>query len=165
MRLVLSEPDTGVWLQLEGESAGEWARLEALAASGISTCGPGTNNVLLRLRALAEEGRGRIWGRPGRVPARVAGGGGGTVRRKEGKLDNRRQASLRSVHDPRSARRFTMGKILRCNALMPFCKAVLNGKDVAEVVEKAVEHAKQDHGMVTVPPDFAAKAEAAIKDE
>jgi predicted small metal-binding protein len=58
-----------------------------------------------------------------------------------------------------------MGKILRCSALMPFCKAVLNGNDVAEVIAKAVEHAKQDHGMVTVPPEFAAKAEAAIKDE
>jgi hypothetical protein len=32
MRLILSETDTGVWLQLEGESAEEWGRLDALAA-------------------------------------------------------------------------------------------------------------------------------------
>jgi hypothetical protein len=55
MRLVLAETDTGVWLQLEGEPPEEWARLEALAASGIWTCGPGTDDVLFRLRALAGE--------------------------------------------------------------------------------------------------------------
>lgn len=52
---MLSETDTGVWLKLEGETPEEWARLEALAASGIWTCRPGTDAVLLRLRALAGE--------------------------------------------------------------------------------------------------------------
>lgn len=55
MRLVLSETDTGVWLQLESEMPEEWGHLEALAASGIWTCGPGTDDVLLRLRAIAGE--------------------------------------------------------------------------------------------------------------
>lgn len=48
---------------------------------------------------------------------------------------------------------------------MPFCNAALNGKHVAEVIAKAAEHAKQDYAMTTIPPEFAANAEAAIKDE
>jgi hypothetical protein len=69
MRLVLSETDTGVWLQLEGESAEEWARLEARAASDIWTCGPGTDAVLIRLPAIAGEiapGFRHAWGGPER---------------------------------------------------------------------------------------------------
>jgi hypothetical protein len=64
-RLVLSETDTGVWLQLEGETSEEWGRLDALAAAGIWTCGPGTDDVLARLRALAADiapGFGHVWG-------------------------------------------------------------------------------------------------------
>ena len=65
MRLVLSEPDTGVWLQLEGESAEEWGQLDQLATTGIRTCGPGTDAVLFRLRAIAGEvapGFRHMWG-------------------------------------------------------------------------------------------------------
>jgi predicted small metal-binding protein len=39
------------------------------------------------------------------------------------------------------------------------------GVNEAEVMAKAVEHAKKDHGMTTIPPDVAAKAKAAIKDK
>ena len=55
MRLVLSETEIGVWLELEGETGEEWRRLDDLANAGIRTCGPGTDEVLLRLRALAAE--------------------------------------------------------------------------------------------------------------
>lgn len=58
-----------------------------------------------------------------------------------------------------------MPKVLRCGDLMPGCKAVVEGKDVNEVMSKAAEHAKKDHGMATIPPDVAAKVKAAIKDE
>lgn len=67
MRLVLSETDTGVWFQLEGETPAEWGRLDGLAASGIGTCGPGADTVLLRLRAPAGEigpGFRHAWGGP-----------------------------------------------------------------------------------------------------
>ena len=57
-----------------------------------------------------------------------------------------------------------MTKQLKCGDLMPGCEAVVEGKDVAEVMAKAVEHAKQAHGMTTVPPDVAAKVQAAIRD-
>lgn len=58
-----------------------------------------------------------------------------------------------------------MAKILRCADLMPGCNAVVEGKDVAEVMAKAVEHAKKAHGMASIPPEVAVKARAAIKDK
>ena len=59
-----------------------------------------------------------------------------------------------------------MAKMLRCSDLMCGCdcNAVLDGKDIAEVMVKAEEHAKTAHGMTTIPPDIAAKARATIKD-
>jgi predicted small metal-binding protein len=58
-----------------------------------------------------------------------------------------------------------MAKVLRCGDLMPGCKAIIEGKDVAEVMAKGVEHAKKDHGMIAIPPDLAQKVQAAIKDK
>ena len=42
---------------------------------------------------------------------------------------------------------------------------VAEGKDVAEVMAKGAEHAKTAHGMSSIPPDVAAKVQAAIKDK
>lgn len=58
-----------------------------------------------------------------------------------------------------------MAKVLRCGDLMPGCNAVIEGKDVAEVMAKGAEHAKKDHGMAMIPPDIAAKVQAAIKEK
>jgi predicted small metal-binding protein len=58
-----------------------------------------------------------------------------------------------------------MAKILRCGDLMPGCNFVAEGKDVAEVMAKGAEHAKKDHGMASIPPELAAKVQAAIKDK
>ena len=57
-----------------------------------------------------------------------------------------------------------MAKILRCSDLMPGCGFVAEGKDVAEVMAKGAEHAKTDHGMAPIPPEVAAKVQAAIRD-
>lgn len=57
-----------------------------------------------------------------------------------------------------------MAKIIRCADLMPGCNAVVEGKDVAEVMAKAAEHAKKDHGLTTIPPEMISKVQAAIKD-
>jgi predicted small metal-binding protein len=59
----------------------------------------------------------------------------------------------------------TMAKVLRCGDLMSGCKAVVEGKDEAEVMAKAAEHAKKDHGMTAIPSDVAAKVKAAIRDK
>ena len=58
-----------------------------------------------------------------------------------------------------------MAKVLRCGDVMPGCNFVAEGKDVAEVLAKGAEHAKEDHGIATIPPDVAAKVQAAIKDK
>jgi len=56
-----------------------------------------------------------------------------------------------------------MPKVLKCGDVMPGCATVLEGRDDAEVMRKAAEHAKSAHGMATVPPDVANKVKAAIK--
>ncbi len=56
-----------------------------------------------------------------------------------------------------------MPKVLRCGDVMPGCAAVLEGRDDAEVMKKAADHAKSAHGMATVPPDVVNKVRAAIK--
>jgi predicted small metal-binding protein len=56
-------------------------------------------------------------------------------------------------------------KELRCSDLMPGCNFRAEGKDVDEVMKKAVDHAKKDHGMAQIPPDVAQKAQAAIRDK
>ncbi len=58
-----------------------------------------------------------------------------------------------------------MAKILKCGDLMPGCNAVIEGKDVAEVMAKGAEHAKKAHGMATMPPELVKKAQASIKDK
>jgi predicted small metal-binding protein len=42
---------------------------------------------------------------------------------------------------------------------------MVEGKDIAEVMAKAAEHAKTAHGMTTIPPAMAEKVQAAIKDK
>ena len=58
-----------------------------------------------------------------------------------------------------------MAKVLKCGDLMPGCNFVVEGKDVSEVMAKGAEHAKTAHGMTSIPPDIAAKVQAAIKDK
>jgi len=58
-----------------------------------------------------------------------------------------------------------MAKQLRCGDLMPGCNFVAEGKDVSEVMAKAAAHAKKDHGMMTIAPEVAKKAQAAIRDK
>ena len=58
-----------------------------------------------------------------------------------------------------------MAKELNCGDLMPGCKTVIEGKDVAEVMQKGAEHAKNAHGVNSISPDLAKKVQAAIKDK
>jgi predicted small metal-binding protein len=48
---------------------------------------------------------------------------------------------------------------------MPGCNAVIEGKDVTEVMTKGAEHAKTAHGLTAITPDLAKKVQAAIKDK
>ena len=58
-----------------------------------------------------------------------------------------------------------MGKQLSCGDLIIGCKAVIEGKDEAEVMAKASEHAKTAHGLQQIPPELAPKVRAAIKEQ
>jgi predicted small metal-binding protein len=55
-----------------------------------------------------------------------------------------------------------MAKELRCGDVVPGCSAVIEGKDDTDVMKKAAEHAKNAHGMMTIPPDVASKVQKAI---
>lgn len=57
-----------------------------------------------------------------------------------------------------------MAKALACGDVVPGCKEILTGKDENEVMQKAAMHAKNAHGMPSIPPDVAKKAKAAIKE-
>ena len=64
-----------------------------------------------------------------------------------------------------SQRGSLMSKVLHCGDLMPGCKAVIEGKDVGEVMKKGAEHAKTAHGVAVIPADMAKKVQAAIRDK
>ena len=58
-----------------------------------------------------------------------------------------------------------MAKELRCGDLMPGCQAVVEGKDEAEVMAKAAEHAKTAHGLQQITPELASKVRSAIREK
>jgi predicted small metal-binding protein len=58
-----------------------------------------------------------------------------------------------------------MVKELKCGDLMPGCKAVIDGKDEAEVMARAAEHAKNAHGLQEISPELASKVRSAIKEK
>lgn len=58
-----------------------------------------------------------------------------------------------------------MAKELRCGDLMPGCKTVVEGKDEAEVMARAAEHAKSAHGLEQIPPELAGQVRSAIKEK
>ncbi|MBI2216139.1 MAG: DUF1059 domain-containing protein [Candidatus Rokubacteria bacterium] len=57
-----------------------------------------------------------------------------------------------------------MARELRCSDLMPGCDYVAEGNDDSEVMRKAEEHARRDHGMATIPPEVEQQARGAIRD-
>ncbi len=58
-----------------------------------------------------------------------------------------------------------MSKVLNCGDLVPGCKAVMEGKDEAEVMAKGAKHAEMAHNMKSIPPEMVPKITAAIKDK
>jgi len=58
-----------------------------------------------------------------------------------------------------------MGKLLRCRDVGVGCDFEVRGKDEAEILRKAAEHAKGCHTGVQLTPAIQAKIRAAIKDE
>jgi predicted small metal-binding protein len=58
-----------------------------------------------------------------------------------------------------------MAKAIRCGDIVPGCEFVARGKDEDEVLARAAEHAKKDHGMESIPDEVLAKAKAVIREE
>jgi predicted small metal-binding protein len=56
-------------------------------------------------------------------------------------------------------------KELRCvDVGMAGCNFVAQGKDEGEVMKKAADHAKKDHGLAAIPPDIEKKARSVIRE-
>ena len=55
-------------------------------------------------------------------------------------------------------------KAFECNKVVPNCNAVIRGKDDAEVMSKAAEHARKAHNMKDIPADVAKKVQESIHD-
>ena len=57
-----------------------------------------------------------------------------------------------------------MTKTLNCDDVMPGCPTVIEGRDENEVMTRAAEHARNDHGIQEITPEVGQKAQAAIRD-
>jgi predicted small metal-binding protein len=58
-----------------------------------------------------------------------------------------------------------MAKVLRCRDVGVACDWEARGETVEEVLAKAAEHARKEHGITDITPEMAAKVKAAIKEE
>ena len=58
-----------------------------------------------------------------------------------------------------------MGKVLKCRDVGVDCDFEVHGKDEAEILQKAAEHAAGCHQDVALNPELQAKIKTAIKDE
>jgi len=58
-----------------------------------------------------------------------------------------------------------MGKTLACKDVGVDCDTVLTGKDEADLLRQAAEHAKSCHTGIQLTPEVLAKVKAAIKEE
>jgi predicted small metal-binding protein len=58
-----------------------------------------------------------------------------------------------------------MTKTLACRDVGVDCDFVIRGASVEDVMEKAKQHARTDHGFPDIPPDHVEKAKAAIREE
>ena len=58
-----------------------------------------------------------------------------------------------------------MAKVLTCREVGMDCDFVARGSSEEEIMAKAAQHAKQDHGLESIPPEVVEKVKAAIRDE
>jgi predicted small metal-binding protein len=59
-----------------------------------------------------------------------------------------------------------VAKVLECGAAGPVCKAKVKGETEEEVLEKAVEHARKDHGVdLAGSTTFVGYLRSLIRDE
>jgi len=56
-----------------------------------------------------------------------------------------------------------MTKEIRCRDVGVDCDWVATGETEEEIMKKAAEHAKKDHGMNEIPPELVQRVREAIK--
>ena len=56
-------------------------------------------------------------------------------------------------------------KTLTCRDVGVDCDFVAQGETEQEVMDKATQHARQDHGFADIPPELEDKVRAAIHDK
>ena len=52
---------------------------------------------------------------------------------------------------------------LACDDVVPGCTRTFVGDTITDILEQVVEHAREAHGITSVPPPVAAKVVAAIR--
>ena len=55
-------------------------------------------------------------------------------------------------------------KTFSCGEIVPDCPMVFSGEDFEAVLKQVAEHARQVHGLVTLPPEVSAAVWAATSD-
>ncbi len=58
-----------------------------------------------------------------------------------------------------------MTKVLRCGDLTPSGGYVARADSEGELMQKVAEHAREAHGIQSVPPDVVEKVKGAVRDE
>lgn len=58
-----------------------------------------------------------------------------------------------------------MTKVLRCGDVVPGCNYEARANSEAELMQKVAQHAREAHGMQTVPPEVVQKVKSKIRDE
>ncbi len=58
-----------------------------------------------------------------------------------------------------------MTKELRCRDVGVDCGWVATGETEEEIMKKAADHAKKEHGMNEIPPELVKKVRASIHDK
>lgn len=58
-----------------------------------------------------------------------------------------------------------MAKAMHCADVVPGCDFVARGTSEDEIIGQVAEHARTAHGIDSVPPELAAQARAAIREE
>ena len=55
-------------------------------------------------------------------------------------------------------------KTFSCGEIVPDCPVVFSGEDFEAVLKQVADHARQVHGLVTLPPEVSAAVWAATSD-
>lgn len=58
-----------------------------------------------------------------------------------------------------------MEKVMRCRDVGMDCDFQAKGQTDEEILQKAAEHARKDHGINEISPDLAAKVKSCIHEE